>query len=187
MAFSANNAAMIPIISYLLFDSSSEPAFTVPAISDTKKQEFLSAINNARAQVQDCGVYGNKGPVASLAWNDNLYQAAYTYSYDMAYGGAWNHIGSGTEFDIVAANTPGVSASTLESRMVYYNYNYWTAGENIAAGQNSTASVIATWIASDGHCSNLMSSDFTEVGMALLFDISTSYYYYWTQNFGKPQ
>lgn len=183
------NKAMVPIIAYLLSDTEQEPepGFIVPAIDEAEKQEFLTAINNARSQPQDCGTYGIKPAVSSLVWNEKLYKAAYTYNYDMAYGGAWSHVGSGTEFDIVASNIVDIQYSTMTDRITYYDYRYFAIGENIAAGYNSTASVISGWLGSDGHCANMMNSNYTEVGMSLLInpDDSKNYYYYWTQNFGR--
>jgi len=39
-------------------------------------------------------------------------------------------------------------------------------GENIAAGQSSPNKAMASWLASPGHCANLMNPMFTQVGAA---------------------
>lgn len=71
-------------------------------------------------------------------------------------------------------------------RIKYYDYTYYSIAENIAMGYSSIEQVMANWLSSDGHCNNLMNADFTEMGMALLYNKSRKYQYYWTQNFGRP-
>lgn len=182
-----NSPILIPIIDYLLSsENNTHSDFPIPNISESQKQDFLTAINNTRSQIQNCGIYGTKPPVAPLVWSDKLYNAAYTYDYDMVYGSAWSHTGSGTEFDIVAMNVEGVIASQMEDRIKYYDYTYYSIAENIAMGYSSIEQVMANWLSSDGHCNNLMNADFTEMGMAVLYNKSRKYQYYWTQNFGRP-
>ena len=41
-------------------------------------------------------------------------------------------------------------------------------GENIAAGQRTPQDVVDGWIASDGHCANLMNPNFEELGTGYL-------------------
>ena len=187
IATASSNPVLVPIINYLVSsDTPIETEFPIPNINDTQKQEFLTAINNARSHAQDCGRYGIKSSVDPLTWSDKLYKVAYVHNYDMAYSGVFSHTGSGTEFDIVAMNIDGISTSTMTDRIRYYEYRYSTIGENIAAGYSSIESVITGWLNSDGHCDNIMDADFTQVGMALLYNEHSNYRYYWTQNFGKP-
>ena len=40
------------------------------------------------------------------------------------------------------------------------------------------------WLKSPGHCKNIMKAEFKEVGMAVYFNESSHYSYYWTQDFG---
>jgi uncharacterized protein YkwD len=55
-------------------------------------------------------------------------------------------------------------------------------GENIAAGYDTPASVVAGWMTSDGHCSNIMNSSATLTGVG--YYRGGEWGYYWTQNFG---
>jgi uncharacterized protein YkwD len=154
-----------------------------PDISSSLKKEYLDAINRARKEEQDCGVYGKLGPVDDLSWSDNLYNAAYEHSYDMAKNELLEHDGSGKKSDH-SANVlhPGVG-STFDERAKVNGYDFSALGENIAYGQNSTQEVIDGWLESDGHCKNLMSSNFKEVGMAMVK--SSDGVRYWTQVFGS--
>ena len=44
-------------------------------------------------------------------------------------------------------------------------YSYKTAGENIAMGQKSAASVMDGWMHSSGHRANILKSDYTKIGV----------------------
>ncbi len=58
--------------------------------------------------------------------------------------------------------------------------SYWTAGENIAAGQTSASWVVSDWMASEGHQRNILKADFTMIGVSCYFYDGT---YYWVQLF----
>ncbi len=152
------------------------------------KEIYLDAINEARSQTQDCGDYGVKPPAPPLRWNDDLYQAAYLHSYDMAKSDTFSHEGSGTQYDTVAQALHPGEGSTMKERIEYSGYKDWSQiGENIAAGYTTVEGVIAAWLSSPGHCKNLMNPDFEEVGMAEAIDSDSRYGYYWTQDFGTKQ
>lgn len=61
------------------------------------------------------------------------------------------------------------------------SYSY--AGENIAAGQTTPASVMQSWMNSQGHRENILSDDFMHVGVGRTYLNSSEYRYYWTQLF----
>lgn len=62
-------------------------------------------------------------------------------------------------------------------------------GENIAMGQTDPVEVMEAWIDSDGHCSNVMSPNFTLIGVGYYPGSPDDFRSrnYWTQNFGTPQ
>ena len=160
----------------------------VPAITAATIQVYLDVINTARGQQQDCGTEGIKPAVAPVIWNDKLYAAAWQHSNDLAKTNTFSHTGSGTVTDVAAqALHPGVG-SNVEERIEYNGYTSWlTYGENLAAGtvMDQAQEAIDGWLSSDGHCANLMNANFTEVGMAVVYDPNSYYTYYWTQDFGK--
>lgn len=59
---------------------------------------------------------------------------------------------------------------------------YRAAGENIAAGYATPEDVVAGWMASDGHRANLLSEDFTQMGLGYA-PAEDGYGHYWAQLF----
>lgn len=60
-----------------------------------------------------------------------------------------------------------------------------TAGENIAAWQTSAQQVMESWMDSDGHKANILSSDFTKIGIGCFITNSGSCY--WVQIFSAGE
>lgn len=60
---------------------------------------------------------------------------------------------------------------------------YGAAGENIAAGQSSPQAVVNSWMNSEGHRANILSGNFSQIGIACYYDPNTPYGYYWVQLF----
>jgi len=143
-----------------------------PIIIVNDAQKMLAAINAVRAQGQTCGTTSYPA-VPALTWNTKLETAAYLHSKDMA------------ERNYFAHDTPeGVSPWDRMKAQGYSSFS--AAGENIAAGQPTLEAVIKGWVNSPGHCQNLMSASFTEVGMGRFDKAGSTYGVYWTQDFGKP-
>lgn len=61
------------------------------------------------------------------------------------------------------------------------NVSYYSAGENIAYGQTSPAQVMNSWMNSEGHRANILSSSFNAMGAG--FYIGKDGRYCWTQFF----
>ncbi|MGM7701039.1 SafA/ExsA family spore coat assembly protein [Pseudalkalibacillus sp. Hm43] len=62
-----------------------------------------------------------------------------------------------------------------------FNINYTSAGENIAMGQTSAQAVVDAWMKSPGHRKNILSSNYTYIGVG--YAKGGSGRYYWTQMF----
>src|SRR6478735_7711135 len=62
--------------------------------------------------------------------------------------------------------------------MKQFGITYKTAGENIAYGQKTPAEVMNAWMNSPGHKANILSKNFTHIGVGYVQDGS-----YWTQQF----
>ncbi|PSV49761.1 CAP domain-containing protein [Photobacterium indicum] len=152
---------------------SPEPSPLPPPAPDTGFQgEMLAAVNAARATQQDCG--GTiMPPVPALTWDAQLEQAAYTHSNDMANYNFFSHTGS--------------DGSSVSTRVTAQGYTWSSVGENIAAGQKDVDEVMTSWINSPGHCLNIMSANFTQMGASFVTNSSTQYGIYWTQVFAKPR
>jgi uncharacterized protein YkwD len=110
-----------------------------------------AAINQARSRGRKCGSVFH--PAADpVAWNDMLGIAALKHSRDMASQSFLSHTGS--------------DDTSSDERLTREGYAWRTCGENIAVGQPSTAAVVQSWLSSEGHCRNIMSPDFHEIGAA---------------------
>lgn len=156
-------------------------------ISKITNQQILMAINEARSEARDChDGAGIVGPARPLTWNQNLYEAAYEHSYDLANSNTFSHEGSGTQYDITGFNN-GV-ASLFNERIASNGYvDFRAIGENIAGGQTSLAEVIQEWLDSPLHCANIMREDFAEVGVAIVVNPDSDYKVYWSQEFGAKK
>jgi uncharacterized protein YkwD len=134
----------------------------------------LARVNQWRASGANCGSQGQFGPAPAITWNDRLTQAATVHSQDMQANNFFSHTGS--------------SGSTLAQRVDAAGYAWSAIGENIAAGQTSVNSVVDGWIASPGHCRNIMNPDYTQMGLACVPGGSgNTYSTYWTMDLGRPR
>jgi uncharacterized protein YkwD len=111
-----------------------------------------------------------KAGLGPLALSTQLNDAAQGYSQVLASGGCFEH-------------TCG-SVLRFEDRVGQAGYNGWNAlGENIAAGYPTPEAVVAGWMSSPGHRANVLSPNFTEMGIGLVN--GGKYGVYWTQEFGR--
>ncbi len=111
--------------------------------ADISSEELLSLTNNER----------KSAGVGSLVLNDKLSQAASRKANDMFENNYWAH------------NSP-----TGKTPWVFINssgYKYVYAGENLARGFTSSEDVIKAWMASPSHRSNMLSSNYSDVGFAV--------------------
>jgi uncharacterized protein YkwD len=135
------------------------------------EDEVVERVNQARALGATCGgqAFGATGPLAMEA---RLRCAARVHSLDMVTRAFFDHVNPDGE-------TPFV-------RMEHAGYEYRAAGENIAAGQSTPQEVVEGWLQSPGHCANIMSPDFTQIGVGYVSAPEGALPHYWTQVFGTP-
>ena len=159
----------------------------IPTISSSVIQHYLLVINKARSKTQECGEKGRFPATTALTWSDKLYKSSYEHSYDLAYSEIFSHTGSGTKSDWTGYAMD--KKSILSERVEVYDYSWRFIGENIGAGtvMDSPEKMVDGWLASDGHCANLMNPNFKEVGMAMVKKDNTHYIHYWTQDFGTQR
>jgi uncharacterized protein YkwD len=158
--------------------AASSPGVAAPSAAATcNLPDFQAAamarINQWRASGATCGARGAFAPSAALSWSARLTQAATGHSSDMAAQNYFSH----TSRD----------GRTLSDRIDATGYPWSTIGENIAAGYATVNIVVDAWIASEGHCVNLLNPAFTEVGLACVpGTASTTYNNYWTMDLARP-
>jgi uncharacterized protein YkwD len=68
--------------------------------------------------------------------------------------------------------------------MIAAGYIGTTMGENIAEGQPTPADVVNGWMQSPGHCTNIMTAGYKDLGVGYYYAPNNQYHYIWVQNFG---
>lgn len=134
----------------------------------------MALVNAHRAAGADCGSEGRFPSAAALSWNAALTLAALAHSDDMVAFNFFSHTGSG--------------GSNAGQRATAAGYVWQSWGENIAAGQPSVAVVMAGWMASPGHCANIMRAGFRDIGLACVSGgAGNTYRSYWTMVLGSAR
>ena len=132
-------------------------------VYNLNKDQILQLVNDARQKGCTCGSTVMPA-VPVLAWNDQLAKAAYDHSKDMFDNNYFSHT--------------GLNGSSPGDRIKAAGYNWTGYGENIASGYTTEQQVMNAWLASEGHCKNIMSANVKEMGAGREGN-------YWTQVFGK--
>ena len=130
---------------------------------DAVREEMLARVNAIR----------RKAGLQTLRQNSDLEKAAQRHAEDMLSRGYFAH------------ESP--SGTTVRERSRKAGYDWAAIGENIAFGQTSVDEVVETWMDSPGHRKNILSRNFTEmgVGLALGKGPDGKHQVLWVQNFGS--
>jgi len=105
-----------------------------------------------------------KSGLPALTLSTTLSNGARMKSQDMHDEGYFDH------------NSP--KYGTPFAMMSSLGISYTAAGENIAKGYATAEAVMTAWMNSSGHRANILSSDFTSIGVGYVADGN-----YWTQWF----
>jgi uncharacterized YkwD family protein/spore coat assembly protein SafA len=131
----------------------------VPNLAEVKRlaKEVVTLVNRERAKLG----------LAPLIDNWQLARVARYKSEDMRDKNYFSHTSPtyGSPFDMIKN----------------FGIRYMAAGENIAMGQPTAVSVMTSWMNSPGHRSNILSKNFTEIGVGVAKSKSGTLY--WTQQF----
>lgn len=134
---------------------------TIPAVTTSSQEnEVIRLVNAERA----------RAGLPALKANWQLSRVARYKSADMANRGYFSH----------TSPTYGSPFRMMES----FGLRFSAAGENIAYGQRTPAEVMRDWMNSPGHRSNILSRNYTEIGVGLAKNKNGVCY--WTQMFMKP-
>ena len=135
---------------------------TVPLFTEVKSIEaqVLSLTNAERA----------KNGLSALTMNWELARVARYKSQDMINKKYFSHDSPtyGSPFDMIKS----------------FSIKYSAAGENIAYGQPTASAVVTAWMNSPGHRANILSKNFTQLGVG--YAKSGNGTAYWTQMFIRP-
>jgi len=150
--------------------ASAGDAAVAPKSSANVRARVVELVNAARGKVRKCG--SERFPAAPpLIASRELNEAAARHARDMARKDYFEH--------------RGADGSQPKDRVIRAGYQPRLTGENIALGPESAEEVVAGWLASPGHCANIMDSRFRHIGVGLATGDGRGKIY-WVQNFGEP-
>jgi uncharacterized protein YkwD len=143
-----------------------------PGAANQISARALELVNAARARARKCGSTAFPA-VPPLKLDPLLQRAALAHAQDMAQHSRFDHEGS--------------DGSRPAQRATRAGYRWRNVGENIAAGAPDVESVVQGWLDSPGHCANIMSPQFKEMGIAYVSDAKSKADIYWAQVFGTKR
>jgi uncharacterized protein YkwD len=135
------------------------------------RERVVALVNEARKSGRQCGSERFKAAPA-LDVSGKLNDAAEDHARDMARRKFFDH--------------RGANGSQPRDRVLRTGYKFRLTGENIALGPESAEEVVAGWLASPGHCANIMEARFHEIGVGLAVGRGRGKIY-WVQVFGTPR
>jgi uncharacterized protein YkwD len=144
-----------------------------PSSSYQMEMEVIERVNEMRSIEQDCRTEGIFSPTPPLKYEPHLQCSSRYHARWMAENEELNHDSFG-----------GDLGDDFYQRVESTNYVGYAIGENIAAGYDTSRSVVRGWMDSDGHCSIIMSPDAKDIGVGYFMDENTLYLHWWTLNVG---
>jgi uncharacterized protein YkwD len=141
------------------------------ASSGTVRDRVLELVNHARARPRRCG-HERFAATTPLAPSSILTRAAREHALDMARNDYFEHT--------------GLDGSEPKERLARFGYLSRLTGENIAYGPESAEEVVSGWLASPGHCANIMEPRFREMGIAYAVEPVRGAIY-WVQDLAVPR
>lgn len=143
--------------------------WTLDHCLDATEQAWLEQINQARSEARYCGRV-LQAAAEPLSYQCTLAGAAQRHSNDMAQHSTLSHLSSDGQDAYRRLQQQGYEAATL--------------GENVAMTETGDADVVQQWLASPGHCRNIMDAEFTSLGMGQASSDRGDVY--WTLNLAAP-
>ena len=120
------------------------------------EEQVVVLVNQHRAAGYDCGdPYGYLGPTQPVSMNSQLREAARRHSVDQALHEFVGHVGSDgsmPEDRMLAAGYPGTPS--LEN--AGGGYGPWDSGPYSDNNARTPEVMVASWMASSGHCKTIM-------------------------------
>jgi uncharacterized protein YkwD len=156
------------LLTVTAFAREATPVSSLPG--DQVQQQVLELVNRARARGRSCG-QEQYAPANALVISDKLYRAARAHARDMARRNYFAH--------------QGRDGKSPKDRVQREGYQLRLTGENIAFGPETAAEVVAGWLASPGHCANIMEPRFRDMGVAVSQGKKRGHFY-WVQELGLP-
>jgi uncharacterized protein YkwD len=150
-------AALIAVVALAATSISVSPVVAL----DGEESAFLAQLNDYRVS----------NGLGTLSANGKLNDTARWMAGDMAAKDYFSH-------------TDSLGRDPFQRMADFgYNYNTWK-GENLAAGIADAASALDIWQGSPGHNQNMLSPNFTVIGIARAYDATSTFGWYWATEFG---
>ena len=150
--------------------ASAADAVVGKASASTVRERVVDLVNAARSKKRKCGSE-RFAAAPPLSVSPDLEDAAADHARDMARKKYFDHRGS--------------DGTQPKDRVLREGYQPRISGENIALGPESAEEVVAGWLASPGHCANIMDSRFQHIGVGVATGRGRGQTY-WVQTFGAP-
>lgn len=146
----------------------------IPRAEDASqiRARLLELVNQARSEPRSCGAH-HYPAAPPLALSEDLSQAALGHAEAMARTGTFEHV-----------DDDGHSPA---DRIRQTHYRARLVGENIAAGMGTAEEALEGWLASPGHCENLMEARFTHLGAAVATNTGRDPAVYWTLDLAQSR
>ena len=144
------------------------PASATPAMT----AHALQLVNEARARGAQCGAQ-SFGPAPPLTLSGTLASVALGHATDMAVHDYFEH--------------RDLSGQSPADRVRASGYHEKLVGENIAYGPQSVEEAVKGWLASPGHCQNIMDPRFAEMGLGLAAGRASRRGLFWVQVLAEPR
>jgi uncharacterized protein YkwD len=132
----------------------------------------LQLVNAVRARGAHCGSR-QFAAAAPVRLSDTLASVALGHAADMANHGYFEH--------------QDLSGRSPADRVRAVGYAEKLVGENIAYGPENADEVVAGWLASPGHCENIMDPRFAEMGIAYAPGRAGMRGLFWVQLLADPK
>lgn len=131
----------------------------------------IALVNQRRAAGATCGTTYHP-PVGALAFDPLIRIAARCHSLDMATRDYFAHLSP--------------EGDDVGDRLYEVGYAWQAAAENLGGGPLTPAEIVAGWMSSPGHCTNIMTATYTETAVGYVAVDGSDWYTYWTQVFAAP-
>lgn len=134
-------------------------------------------VNFEKQVLELVNIERKKKRLPPLALDENLTRAARYHAQDMAEDNYFDH----NTHDRKNGKLVKICGTFDRARKFASSFGY--RAENISAGDVSPKDVMSSWMNSPGHKANILSKNYTHIGIGY-YKGDKGYKYYWAQSFG---
>jgi len=147
-------------------------AATPSPASPVLASRALELVNEVRARGARCGAQ-SFAPAPPLSLSGTLAGVALGHATDMAVHDYFEH--------------QDLTGQSPADRVRAAGYHEKLVGENIAYGPQTVDEVVKGWLASPGHCENIMDARFSALGIAYAQGRTERHGLYWVMELAEPK